>query len=236
MSRSSPGSPRGGDSVIREGMPTVGLKALDPDVGDYNDWRETRTAGGTQPSTGIGSVSTHLFVGAGDYRPVNAVSSALVGDANAGHGVLATGPYAYNATTFDHYRNNVEKTLLANAARGAGTSSAQQTAYNAVGLSLTFPINARTVGGSPLIRVDIQKIDPIASGGDYIQSPSFDPILGTHNAMFGRGVSGAAITGTFFRQEFNLAGILPRIYRITIVYVSDVTDLTYSMTVSEVLA
>ena len=137
-------------------------------------------------------------------------------------GILATGIYHFNGTTFDRSRNNEEVTLLASAARTAQTDSTDQVNYNAKGVMiiLDITVDAASVGLTPSILMK----DPV-SGKDVTiwTAAAAATLVGTDVYLIYPGVLAADFNGT---EAVSIA--LPRTWVLRIA-VADVDEATYSV-------
>jgi len=156
-----------------------------------------------------------------------AISSAGIdGRENTANRLLVESyPSLFNEISWDRKRNNVELTILASATRTSTTNSADQVNYNHRGMILYLDITARTVGVSPLINLKIQVKDP--TSGKYTniyESGNFDPTTVLRKWLIYPAVSDA---GAKFHGYNDVP--LPRKWRISVEFVQDVTDLTFSV-------
>jgi hypothetical protein len=143
----------------------------------------------------------------------------------------ATVPYIYDGVEQTPLRGNTEGTLLASAARTVSTLSPVQTNHNARGGVLAINITARTVGISPLVRLEIMS----EAGTTILQSADFDPLVGEHFLVLYPG-AGAAAVGASYSRMLGVGSLpLKRKWSAYVRHVADVTDLTYSLTADMIL-
>ena len=143
--------------------------------------------------------------------------------------------HLFNGTTWDRRRSNEEKTLLASATRAASVTSPDQTNRNGKGIVWVINVTARTVGASPLIRVILQVIDPVSgSSTSVVDSPDFNPAVGRQNGIIYPGAQAVAV-GALESENKQVAGlVVPRTYALRVSHEADVTNLTYSLAVTEI--
>lgn len=142
------------------------------------------------------------------------------GDALAAVLRVAALQRAYNGATADIWRNNVEGTALASAARTATTSSADITNYNGKTLMIIFRITS--VPGTDTVTCGVEWKNP-ADGAYYsIASDSAQSTATTRRIQVGL----AAGTGGNFDKTAQVG--LPRTFRITITH-SATSSFTYSV-------
>jgi len=132
--------------------------------------------------------------------------------------------YLFNEIGWDRERGNYDLTLLASAKRTVTTTSADQINYNCRGVLILFKITARTVGVSPLINFIIQYKTPDGSYADILRHTNFDPTVAWRSYLVYPGATD--ILGRFNKKN---DVPLPRIWRVKVEFVQDVTDLTYSV-------
>lgn len=144
---------------------------------------------------------------------------------------------AFNGTSADAWRNNVEKILLASATRAGATQTATQTAFNAVALIWFLNVTARTVGGAPLARVRLRHFIPTLgtiNPNNEINGNAFDPTVQLHWGFIGPGL-GAATSGGYTRCTMFDPAPLGRRYALRVEFEADITDLTYSLDCMELV-
>lgn len=100
------------------------------------------------------------------------ISSISADSILVGNGISTVSvPYAFNGTNYDRWRNNMEGTLFANAARTGVVISSDQINYNARGVLLTLTVTANP-GGTETLNFYIQISDPYDNSGAYGQFAS----------------------------------------------------------------
>lgn len=139
-------------------------------------------------------------------------------------------PHMFNETTWDRVRNNTEVAALASALRSASTATAEQTSYNAAAVFGILDITARTVGASPLIRVELQ-----TNSTTWALSGDFDPTTTKHFFYVGTG-AGAAAVGSYNSMRLIASVRTPRRFLVYINHIADVTNLMYSLTLFHLTA
>ena len=162
----------------------------------------------------------------------NTIWSGVDAQANNWFGIdSAAHPFLFNETTWDRGRNNTEITVLASGTRSASASSADLTNYNARGVMFMVDITARTVGATPRITVGLQWKDLESGSYDILfQQTAFDPTVGARDYVVYPGM-----IDTDTRMVFETGLPLPRVWRVQVLFVADVTNLTYSVGASYIL-
>ncbi len=152
-------------------------------------------------------------------------------NASDGQSSLISG-MGYNGATFDRWRNNMQGTLLASAARTATTSSPQQINYNARGIMLFLNISAASGTGGLIVR--LLGIDPI-SGNDAELNTDITAITATGLYLFELypGSSSAGASGAS-KVNQRISASLPRTWYAKIV-AGDSSSYTYSLGYSSIL-
>ncbi|MBI4332187.1 MAG: hypothetical protein HY673_12990 [Chloroflexi bacterium] len=136
--------------------------------------------------------------------------------------------YSYNGATWDRSRGNQEIQLLASATRAAAVDSAILTNYDKSHLTILFKVTARTVGATPLLRLDLVWYHPNGTSSVFTTG-NFDPVVDEFFLIFGPGVA-SIVTGTFNRVvKMLIPWPAPRRLYLAPVYIQDITDLTYSI-------
>jgi len=130
----------------------------------------------------------------------------------------------YNGLDWDRERGNFDLTLLASATRTGTTSSADQINFNCRGVIVFLNITARTVGVAPLINFVIQYKAPDGSYLDILRHNNFDPTVGWRTYLIYPGA-----TDTLGKFAVTNDVPLPRIWRVRVEFVQDVTNLTFSV-------
>lgn len=128
-------------------------------------------------------------------------------------------PYAWNGTTADRQRNNVEATLLASAVRAGTTNSSDQTNYNARGVMVFFNVTA--VPGGDTVQCRLQVKDPVSGTYMDVMAPAATAVTGLFVYVFYPGAGTNTVTETSQAP-------LPRTWRASIVH-SAGTNFTYSV-------
>ena len=187
-------------------------------------WDRLRS-GLTDPATVTGLLNTLLTMYDANgpvYRALRA--AAGVGDGSARTYGLVVANYLDNGATLDRQRNNTVATPLASALRSASTLTPLQTNYNGKSVSVTLDITARTIVTTPQVRIVLY--DAISS--TIAQSADFDPIVALHRVYIGQGVANA-VMGVLSNARGILPIPIPRDYYIGVIFLADVTNLTYSI-------
>lgn len=110
-----------------------------------------------QDASGVAATPNELWIknASNLYVPVSATAplpTALTGSNVTDGEALFEPGLLFNETTYDRPRNNTEGTLLASLARTATTNSANQTNYNAKGVTVIVSVTVAGTGSlSPLI-------------------------------------------------------------------------------------
>lgn len=129
---------------------------------NIQDWKQTTSGTGTQGIAGIPIVTQGLSHATNDIRAATTWLAAT--DGSAGGNIPANGMLVSNGTTLDRFRNNVDVTLLASAARTTTQTSADITTFNLAGI--TVVLDMTVVAASPSVTLTINGKDP-ASGKYY---------------------------------------------------------------------
>lgn len=151
--------------------------------------------------------------------------SAAAADATANPTVPLFGAIneAFNGTTWDRVRGNVDATLLASAARTVATNSSDQTNYNGRGLDVVIDITAWTAGS---ITVTIQGKDALSGKYYTILASAALAAVGTTVLRVHPGLTAAANTVANYA--------LPRTWRVSVA-VGTADSITYSIGASVVV-
>ncbi|GEM_PF-4743357 len=115
--------------------------------------------------------------------------------------------------------------LQALAGRPSTTWSADQTNRHFRGVILYLDVDSRTVGATPLIQIRIQAKAP--TGGKYqniFVTSSFAPDVNLHLAVYYPG-----ITELDPQVSMRAGTPLPLTWRVGVLYIQDITELTYSL-------
>ena len=149
---------------------------------------------------------------------------------------LATVPLGWSGAQFNYWRNNVDGTLLASAARTATTSTADLTNYN--GQRVWCALNV-TVEGAATLSLKLQGKDSISGnyydvvdfGVVYTAASDAPPV--TRAFIVGPGVITADLIGIAGATgATGKAGFVPRTYRWVVTH-ADATTTTYSLSGGE---
>lgn len=117
-----------------------------------------------QVASGVGVQAVGIHVNTNGANWQSLVSAAGLTDANNAALMLpVAGPWIFNGTTFDRWRNNIDVTLLASAARTTTQTSADIITYNLSGITVIVDV---TSAGTGSITMTINGKDP-ASGKYY---------------------------------------------------------------------
>ncbi len=185
-------------------------------------------AGDTAISTGteLTGKSTLLVSVVGNAGKVIEADSNLTDSDQLGR-QIGVASALFNGSTWDRFRNNVEATLLASAARTGTTSSADETNFNAKGVLVFFDITA--VPGLDTVTLSIEAKDPVS--GKY-----FTLLDGGAQSAVGQFLyavyPGVADTEAKFDAFEEMP--LPRTWRITVTH-SGTGSFTYSVGASYIL-
>ena len=134
----------------------------------------------------------------------------------------------YNGTTWDRYRNNLEETIFASAARTATVNSADFTNYNARSIKFVLDITAAS-GTTPTLDVKIQGKDTL--------SGKYQDITGATIAQK-TGVSTDDLTialGVTVVVNRSVSNIVPRIYRVVATIAGTTPSFTFSLSANYVV-
>jgi hypothetical protein len=125
--------------------------------------------------------------------------------------------YTYNGTNWDRQRGNTQNTLLASAARTVTTSSADQTNYNASGVTIVVDV---TVIPSGSLTLTIE-------GKDALSGKYFTLLTGAAISTVSTNVYQVypALTAV---ANLIANNVIPRTYRVTVT-AGDATSITYSV-------
>jgi hypothetical protein len=171
----------------------------------------------------LGSVG---IAGNAVYNNDNASTTACgisVVAATASTRPLATLEYAVNgAGNYDRWRNNLDLTLLASAARTAATASSDQTNYN--GSRVMVFLNVTVASGTGGLTVQIQGKDPVS--GNYVNlNANPTAVTGTGMTTYELALGDGAASGQVTQRT---GGLLPRTWRVNVA-VGDSSSYTYSL-------
>ena len=151
-------------------------------------------------------------------RATQTGSDSIAVETNRACQIAASMGFAFNGTTFDRVRNNLELELLASAARTASVDSADFTNYN--GLGAHFIIDVSAIAATPSIVPTIQGKDPVS--GNY-----YDILVGAAITTVGTTVL-KVHPGISPLADGAANDILPRTFRISIT-AADADSITYSV-------
>jgi len=178
-------------------------------------------------SVAIGRVQTSLTDGIGNT--VNLPAAWPDGIVN-----IRVLPLLFNGTDWDRFRNNQEIALLASATRDSSTATVIFTNYNARGLMWIMKITDRTVGASPLVRINVRVRDDNTGTAFNYTYVDIDPTVGTHVGFVYPGIANV-VAGTYNNIDMISPLVLPRRWDMYIQYVQDITDLTYALSAHLIL-
>lgn len=155
-----------------------------------------------------------------------ATTTTLTGSTLADGASTSIANQGYNGTTYDRWRNNIEGTILASAARTVATTTPNQTNYNARGVIIF--LNVTLASGTGGLTVRINGIDPVSGVVRGIPTaPTIVTAVGHYNYVVYPGASGGVVSAVS-------ALILPRSWTLQ-VSVGDASSYTYSVGYSLIL-
>lgn len=101
---------------------------------------------------------------------------------------------------------------------------------------LSLNVTDRTVGTSPQVNLTVRSVDPVSGDARTIFSTQdFDPTIATHLAFLYPGLSSATL-GAYGANVQGIGSlVLPRKWYVTVVFVQDITDLTFSLAATFIL-
>lgn len=164
---------------------------------------------------GDGSSTIRLNDGGG-----NSLSNVYnVNDLTAGANILSVGDFAYNGSSWDKLRNNVEGSLLASQARTAAATGPTMKNYNGKGVVIW--LNVTAVSGTGGITPYLYGVDPVSGGAYYFAQGGTITATGLYPLVFYPGASGG--------HQYYLAALpLPKTWFVY-VGVADASSYTYSI-------
>ena len=199
------------------GTNAIGKLAANSGV-DIGDVDVTSLPSAMLDSTNVLKVSLYGKGSVAGDTALNVITPAD-GDALAAALRVASLQRAYNGTTVDTWRNNIEGTALASAARTAQTNSSDIITYNANKIYVFLNVTAASGTGGLTVRV--QAKDPVSGNYFSINSAPTAVTSTTSNGyLIGPGVSAGGTQAT--------SSVLPRTIRIQ-VQVGDSSSYTYSV-------
>lgn len=138
----------------------------------------------------------------------------------------------YNGATYDRWRNNIEGTILASAARITSTASANQTNYNARGVLIGLSVSVASGTGG--LSVIVKGINPI-TGTAYFLNASPTAIIATGQYVYevypGSSTAGAAGSNLVNQRT---SSALPKTW-IAYIFHADGSSYTYSVSYQLIL-
>ena len=151
------------------------------------------------------------------------------GQSNYGYGLrIQSRLFAFNGTTWDGWKNNLEGTLLASAARTVTTYSTDQTNYNHKGTYLF--VNVTAIGAAPSITVRLSMKDSISGLYSAISAISA-PITAVGTYVIALHPALIDTAGTF---HLACDALLPRTWRLRIAH-ANTDSITYSISYQSIV-
>lgn len=151
-------------SLLGDGSNGTRILAEAPFVFNGTNWDRVRSALNLDGTAGTGAPgSVPLLFDGGAFRKQSTIS--FVSDANAGSTIASQGGVAYNESTYDRLRNNVEFPILSSAVRAITTTTSIFSLYNAIGFmciinvtvnpggAQTLTLNVRGYGNTSILNV-----------------------------------------------------------------------------------
>lgn len=133
-------------------------------------------------------------------------------------------PFAFNGTTWDRQRNNINETVLASAARTATVQSADFTNYNGRGLHLVIAVSAVTA--TPSVVFTIQGKDAVSGLYYTVLTSAAITATGTTVLKVYPGITASA--------NASASDILPRTWRVDATH-ANADSISYSVGASVIL-